>query len=364
MFPTDRPSKFDKSLMDAYSSVHEGVRKGHAAGDSDVEKQASQLASDVRYKAKGKLKPGASKEQMMKVYMAVLASSPAPSAVKTLAKKKILGEQVETQPQIPPHGDSFRPGSVKNPPAPELPPAPKAKRKKPVEEQTAQDYVNRGGDPQHMGRDLPSRMSPSRKSPSRMSPSRMSPGRSPQMDSTPGPNSRDKYGRRITDSQGNRLPGSRQGGSARGTITPDSKPEPATAAPLKNKVKPPATSAPRRPRRDSRRPQRNSQEPLATLNRGTKGDGFLGPTISAGGYRMGIPNPSIIRKEELDPVGQRDGDVNDDGRKDKTDEYIYNRRDAIKRAIAKKREKSGKKVSEGYASWRMDLNYFEEEGKK
>ncbi len=65
--------------------------------------------------------------------------------------------------------------------------------------------------------------------------------------------------------------------------------------------------------------------------------------------------------EELDPVGQRDGDVNDDGRKDKTDEYIYNRRDAIKRAIAKKREKSGKKVSEGYASWRMDLNYFEEE---
>ena len=51
MFPTDSPSKFDKSLMDAYSSIHEGARKGHAAGDSDVEKQASQLASDVRYKA-------------------------------------------------------------------------------------------------------------------------------------------------------------------------------------------------------------------------------------------------------------------------------------------------------------------------
>ena len=201
MFPTDRPSKFDKSLMDAYSSIHEGARKGHAAGDSDVEKQASQLASDVRYKAKGKLKPGASKEQMIKVYMAVLASSPAPAAVKTMAKKKILGEQVETQTQIPPHGDSFRTGSNKAPKAPELPPAPKAKRKKPY-------------------------------------------------------------------------------------------------------------------------------------------------------------------AEELDPVGQRDGDVNDDGKKDKTDEYIYNRRDAIKRAIAKKREKSGKKVSEGYASWRMDLNYFEEEGKK
>ena len=92
MFPTDSPSKFDKSLMDAYSSIHEGARKGHAAGDSDVEKQASQLASDVRYKAKGKVKPGASKEQMVKVYMSVLASSPAPATVKTMAKKKLLGE--------------------------------------------------------------------------------------------------------------------------------------------------------------------------------------------------------------------------------------------------------------------------------
>jgi len=300
MFPTDRPSKFDQSLMDAYSSIHEGARKGHASGDSDVEKQASQLASDVRYKAKGKLKPGASKEQMMKVYMSVLASSPAPSAVKTLAKKKILGEQVETQP-LPPHGDTFRPGSVKNPPAPELPPAPKAKRKKPVEEQTAQDYVNRGGDPQHMGRDLPSRMRPKTNT-----------------DPSPGPNSRDKYGRRITDSQGNRLPGSRQGGSARGTITP-----------------------------------------------GNSGGAGAGAAVNRAGKATDKVQSQLKRyAEELDPVGQRDGDVNDDGKKDKTDDYIYNRRDAIKRAIAKKREKSGKKVSEGYASWRMDLNYFEEEGKK
>ena len=49
MFPTDRPSKSDKSLMDAYSSIHEGARKGHAAGDSDVEKQPSPVEFDVRY---------------------------------------------------------------------------------------------------------------------------------------------------------------------------------------------------------------------------------------------------------------------------------------------------------------------------
>ena len=156
MFPTDSPSKFDKSLMDAYSSIHEGARKGHAAGDSDVEKQASQLASDVRYKAKGKVKPGASKEQMVKVYMSVL--------------EKKRGMKLDDHPQY--------------------------------------------------------------------------------------------------------------------------------------------------------------------------------------------------TKEGMDPVGQEDGDVDNDGDKDKSDEYLLKRRGAIKKAIAKRREKSGKKVSEGYSSWRMDLNYFDEEGKK
>ena len=47
--------KLQDDLMTAYQRVHE-EKRGHAAGDSDVEKQASQLASDVRYKARGKLK--------------------------------------------------------------------------------------------------------------------------------------------------------------------------------------------------------------------------------------------------------------------------------------------------------------------
>ena len=46
--------KLDQSLMDAYASIYE-ARRGHAAGSSDLEKQASQLASDVRYKAKGRV---------------------------------------------------------------------------------------------------------------------------------------------------------------------------------------------------------------------------------------------------------------------------------------------------------------------
>ena len=48
------------------------------------------------------------------------------------------------------------------------------------------------------------------------------------------------------------------------------------------------------------------------------------------------------KKGKLDPVAKnpenRDGDVNNDGKKDKTDSYIYNRRDAINAAIAKKKE--------------------------
>ena len=47
------------------------------------------------------------------------------------------------------------------------------------------------------------------------------------------------------------------------------------------------------------------------------------------------------KKGGLDPVAknpaQRDGDVNNDGKKDGTDKYIYNRRDAINAAIAKKK---------------------------
>ena len=79
--------------MTAYQKVHE-EKKGHAAGASDTEKQASQLASDVRYKAKGKVKPGASDEEKKKIFLQILGSSPAPSTVKAMAKQKLLGEEV------------------------------------------------------------------------------------------------------------------------------------------------------------------------------------------------------------------------------------------------------------------------------
>ena len=88
--------KIQDDLMSAYQKVYE-EKRGHAAGASDIEKQASQLASDVRYKARGKAKPGASKEELRKLFLSLLGASPAPAAVKSMAKQKLLGEEVVTE---------------------------------------------------------------------------------------------------------------------------------------------------------------------------------------------------------------------------------------------------------------------------
>ena len=85
--------KIQDDLMTAYQKVHE-EKRGHAAGSDDTEKQASQLASDVRYKAKGKVPEGASKEEKMKIFLQILGASPAPNVVKAMAKQKLLGEEV------------------------------------------------------------------------------------------------------------------------------------------------------------------------------------------------------------------------------------------------------------------------------
>ena len=79
--------------MDAYQKVYE-EKRGHAAGSDDTEKQASQLASDVRYKAKSKVPDGASKEEKIKIFLQILNASPAPNVVKAMAKQKLLGEEV------------------------------------------------------------------------------------------------------------------------------------------------------------------------------------------------------------------------------------------------------------------------------
>jgi hypothetical protein len=51
-------------------------------------------------------------------------------------------------------------------------------------------------------------------------------------------------------------------------------------------------------------------------------------------------------KKSLDKPGQEDGDLNNDGKKDETDEYLLKRRKAINFAIkSKKFKKKSKKKS-------------------
>ena len=87
--------KLQDDLMTAYQKVYE-EKRGHAAGASDAEKQASQLASDVRYKAQSKIPKGASEEEKRKIYLQILNASPAPNVVKAMAKEKLLGEKKKT----------------------------------------------------------------------------------------------------------------------------------------------------------------------------------------------------------------------------------------------------------------------------
>ena len=55
---------------------------------------------------------------------------------------------------------------------------------------------------------------------------------------------------------------------------------------------------------------------------------------------------AITHKEALDPVGKEDKDIDNDGDHDKTDKYLLNRRKVRSAVIAK----------EGYSNWRQDLS--------
>ena len=57
-------------------------------------------------------------------------------------------------------------------------------------------------------------------------------------------------------------------------------------------------------------------------------------------YEAAMGRKPSPKNEGLDPVGKEDGDVNNDGKKDKTDKYLMNRRKAIGSAMKKKLKES------------------------
>jgi hypothetical protein len=84
--------------------------------------------------------------------------------------------------------------------------------------------------------------------------------------------------------------------------------------------------------------------------------GKYGGVKKGGGYDKGyqamqkkLKELDKVKKEALDPVGQEDADIDNDGDTDKSDKYLHNRRKVVGKAISKK------KVKEGFSNWRNDL---------
>ena len=287
--------KLQDDLMSAYQQVHE-AKRGHAAGDSDVEKQASQLASDVRYKAKGKVKEGASEEEKKKVFMQILGASPAPTAVKSMAKTKLLGE-----------------GSM---------------------------YGITKGD----GMSFPERLKKKAKEKKKKMSEEKKPLPKKKMYRKAGNLSREAISKGLDSKEGSKA----QDRSSKIVSVISSDDERKRFA----KMKTPAA-------------QLRNEEVVDEMSHSTKSTQKDKPEKKLNNTLMkkirelnpgaGSQYEQVVH-EKLDPVGQEDGDINNDGKKDGTDKYLANRRKAIGKAIAKKRGK----VKEGFSAWRIDLDFNEQ----
>ena len=75
--------------------------------------------------------------------------------------------------------------------------------------------------------------------------------------------------------------------------------------------------------------------------------GYKVADIGPGGKEYNVKTYGAY-KEALDPVGQEDADIDNDGDTDKSDKYLHNRRKVVGKAISKK------KVKEGFSNWRND----------
>jgi len=289
--------KLQDDLMSAYQQVHE-AKRGHAAGDSDVEKQASQLASDVRYKAKGKVKDGASEEEKKKVFMSILGASPAPAAVKSMAKQKLLGE-----------------GSM---------------------------YGITKGD----GMSFPERLKKKAKEKKKKMSEEKKPLPTTKMYRKAGNLSREALSKGLDSKEGSKA----QDRSSKIVSTITSKKERERMNDIgmmrniqKNSYEPQGEvvdemAAPAEKKPKEKKMTRSLLDNIRKLNTGA-----------------GSQYEEVVH-EKMDPVGQEDGDINNDGKTDGTDKYLKNRRAAIGKAIAKKRGR----VKEGFSAWRIELDFNEQ----
>ena len=340
--------KIQDDLMSAYQKVYE-EKRGHAAGASDIEKQASQLASDVRYKARGKAKPGASKEELRKLFLSILGSSPAPAAVKSMAKQKLLGEEVVAE-------MSTKEALAK-----------KMKQKKvntmirkeaqqdaKAEKKLATAMMGEGsayGITKGDGMSFPERL----KAKAKKKKEKMK--MEEEKKTLPTTKMYRKAGNlsRMALSKGL---DSKEGGKAQkrsekivSTISTAKEKErfdkmTTPKAQLRNEEVVDEMSCPSptvKPTKD-----KNPKDM-------SKKVGQRAPVDYRTLAQSHVPVGNIFN-EKMDPVGKEDKDIDNDGDHDSTDKYLLNRRKAVSKAIAKKRGK----VKEGFSAWRIDLDFNEQ----
>ena len=296
--------KLDQSLMDAYASIYE-ARRGHAAGASDLEKQASQLASDVRYKAKGKVKEGTNREELKKVYLGLIQSSPAPNVVKQMAKKKLIGEEAVNEMRF----DDGKEGTEK--------------RKEALRKKRGMTKAQMDKHPQFKDDVKEGSAYGIYKGDGKM-----------------------KIGKRD---EGEKAPRMQKGAMAYDGPNKE-RSEAADRVLAKTKKKREKMNEMSCPSPKVVETSSKSKEKKMTPN--------ILDKIRKLNTGAGSQFEQVVH-EKMDPVGQEDKDIDNDGDHDSTDKYLANRRKAIGKAIAKKRGR----VKEGFSAWRIELD-FQEQVKK
>jgi len=296
--------KLDQSLMDAYASIYE-ARRGHAAGASDLEKQASQLASDVRYKAKGKVKEGTNREELKKVYLGLIQSSPAPNVVKQMAKKKLIGEETVNEMRF----DDGKEGTEK--------------RKEALRKKRGMTKAQMDKHPQFKDDVKEGSAYGIYKGDGKM-----------------------KIGKRD---EGEKAPRMQKGAMAYDGPNKE-RSEAADRVLAKTKKK------------REKMNEMSCPSPKVVETSSKSKEKKMTPSILDKIRKLNTGAGSQFEQvvhEKMDPVGQEDKDIDNDGDHDSTDKYLANRRKAIGKAIAKKRGR----VKEGFSAWRIELD-FQEQVKK
>ena len=410
--------KLDQSLVDAYASIYE-ARRGHAAGSSDLEKQASQLASDVRYKAKGRVKEGTNREELKKIYLGLIQSSPAPNVVKQMAKKKLIGEGYISEEgydvardmgMVKPSRDkkdattmqksSTQTEKQKLERQKKSDQALKSvvddlrkkygknvimkvgKKKKTNEELTVEDHVKLSGDAQKEYDSIVKQI----KDPN--TPKKVKQGLDAGL--TQGGHSsvlqkmkKEDYDNRYSDNTGEESKKKKKKLEKKRGMKLDGHPQftredKEEKAPRRQKGamaydgpnKERSEAADRVLAKAKKKREKMKEEYVSEMKvkQVVKPKPARNPQNMAlpKGVKSGVnyqnmaqsyvPVGNIFNEKKMDPVGAEDKDIDNDGDHDSTDKYLLKRRKAIGKAIAKKRGR----VKEGFSAWRIDLDFNEQ----